>query len=80
VNWWNTLHQGSTVRLLGPSKIGADMLWPLLTMTLATHIWFFGSLLARTRVGLLEIEGGKEWARDVALADAPRESGIRAHG
>ena len=21
VNWWNTLHQGSTVRLLGPSKI-----------------------------------------------------------
>ncbi|RBK69120.1 heme ABC transporter permease CcmC, partial [Xanthomonas oryzae] len=36
VVWWNTLHQGSTVRLLGPSKMSADMLWPLLTMMLAT--------------------------------------------
>lgn len=68
VNWWNTLHQGSTVRLLGPSKIDASMLWPLLTMVVAVQFWFFGRLLARSRVALLELEGGKDWARNVALS------------
>ena len=68
VNWWNTLHQGSTVRLLGPSKISADMLWPLLAMALATHLYFFGSLLVRARIGLLELEGGKDWVRKLALS------------
>jgi len=68
VNWWNTLHQGETVRLLGPSKIDASMIWPLLTMALATHLWFFGSVLARTRIGLLELDGGKDWVREIALA------------
>jgi len=63
VVWWNTLHQGTTVRLLGPSKIAPDMLWPLLLMALATHLYFFASLLNRARVGLLAVEGGKEWAR-----------------
>ncbi|HET7845208.1 MAG TPA: heme ABC transporter permease [Xanthomonadales bacterium] len=79
VNWWNTLHQGSTVRLMGESHITGAMVWPLLTMALATHVWFFASLLARARVGLLELEGGKDWAREVALADAPRDT-VAAHG
>jgi heme exporter protein C len=79
VNWWNTLHQGSTVRLMGESHITGAMVWPLLVMALATHIWFFASVLARTRVGLLELDGGKDWAREVALADAPRET-VTAHG
>jgi heme exporter protein C len=65
---------------MGPSKISGDMLWPLLTMALATHIWFFASLFARTRVGLLELEGGKDWARDVALADAAQNNTVKAHG
>ncbi|MFO1506188.1 MAG: heme ABC transporter permease [Lysobacterales bacterium] len=72
VTWWNTLHQGQTVSLLGPSKIAGSMLWPLLTMALATHLWFFASLLARARVRLLELEGGKEWVRVIATGDAPR--------
>ena len=67
VKWWNTLHQGSTVRLLGPSAIDASMLWPLLLVALATKLWFVASLLARARVELLQLEGGKEWARAEAL-------------
>jgi len=39
------------------------MLWPLLTMALATHVYFFASLLARSRVALLELESGKAWVR-----------------
>lgn len=68
VNWWNTLHQGSTVRLLGPSQIDSRMLWPLLLMALATKLWFFGSLFVRSRASLLELEGGKRWAQEEAVA------------
>ncbi len=71
VNWWNTLHQGSTVRLIGPSAIDASMLWPLLVMALATKLWFFASLFVRARNDLLELEAGKEWAR----AEVLREGG-----
>jgi heme exporter protein C len=48
-------------------------------MALATHVWFFASVLARTRIGLLELDGGKDWAREVALVDAPRRT-VAAHG
>lgn len=72
VNWWNTLHQGSTVRLLGPSRIDASMLWPLLLMALATHIWFFASVLARSRSSVLEQESGKEWVREIVQAQGVR--------
>ena len=67
VNWWNTLHQGSTVRLLGPSHIEASMLWPLLTMMAATKCYYVASLFARVRADLIASEGGKAWVRDIAL-------------
>lgn len=70
VKWWNTLHQGSTVKLFGPSLIEGRMLWPLLIMALATKFLFAASLLSRARVDLLELEAGKDWARQVALAGA----------
>ena len=68
VKWWNTLHQGSTIKLFGPSLIDSRMLWPLLVMAVATKFVFAASLLARARVDLLELESGKDWAR--AEADA----------
>ena len=68
VNWWNTLHQGSTVRLFGPSLIDSRMLWPLLIMAIATKFLFAASLLSRARVDLLELEAGKDWAAQAAGA------------
>lgn len=74
VNWWNTLHQGSTIRILGPSKISASMLWPLLIMVVATKSYYVASLFGRVRADLLELEGGKEWVRRIAAdAGAPGE-------
>ena len=67
VTWWNTLHQGSTVRLVGESHISASMLWPLLVLALATHVYFFASVLARSRAALLSLESGKDWVREIAL-------------
>ena len=67
VVWWNTLHQGSTVSLLGPSKIDARMLWPLLVLAIATHVYFFASVLARARAMLIGLESGKDWVRELTV-------------
>jgi heme exporter protein C len=63
VNWWNTLHQGETIRLIGPSKMDASMMWPLIATALGTKLWFLGSLLQRARALNLELESGKDWVR-----------------
>jgi heme exporter protein C len=76
VVWWNTLHQGSTVDLFGRSSIAPSMLWPLLVMALSTHLYFFASLLARTRTGLLAVESGKRWARELADGQPLRTGGV----
>ena len=40
VQWWNTLHQGNTISLIGPSKIYITMLYPLLDSTLGFYLSF----------------------------------------
>lgn len=68
VQWWNSLHQGATIRLFGESTLDASMVWPLWVMVLATKFWFAGSLLQRARADSLERESGKDWARAAAGA------------
>lgn len=63
VNWWNTLHQGATIKLMGPSTLDASMITPLIALVLGTKLWFIGSLLARTRTAVLEMDAGKDWVR-----------------
>jgi len=63
VEWWNTLHQGATIKLFGKSTMDPAMLPPLIAMTFGTKFWFVGSLLSRTRTALIEIEQGKDWVR-----------------
>ncbi|WP_426663606.1 heme ABC transporter permease [Rhodanobacter aciditrophus] len=72
VVWWNTLHQGSTVDIFGHSKMPWSMLWPLLVMTLATKAYYAASLCRRARTDLLALEGGKDWVRQIAEAEAGR--------
>ncbi|MGB1035841.1 MAG: heme ABC transporter permease [Candidatus Puniceispirillales bacterium] len=67
VDWWNTLHQGSSVlRLDGPS-IDPAMLKPLLIMALAMLGWFIAvtilrmnSLIMRRRI--TNLEARKAWS------------------
>ncbi len=61
VIWWNSLHQGQTIRVFGQSSMDAGMQWPLWLMVLGTHVWFVGSLLARARADNLLRESGKDW-------------------
>lgn len=70
VVWWNSLHQGQTIRLFGESSMDASMQGPLWVMVLGTHVWFVGSLLARARADNLRREAGKDWLRR-SIGDKP---------
>ena len=66
VVWWNSLHQGQTIRVFGESSIDASMVPPLLAMIVGTKLWFIGSLLARARADNLRREAGKDWVARMA--------------
>lgn len=66
VVWWNSLHQGQTIRLFGASSMDPSMLPPLWWMVAGTHLWFAGALLARARADSLRREAGKDWAARLA--------------
>ena len=66
VVWWNSLHQGQTIRLLGESSMDASMILPLWIMVFATKFWFLGSLLSRARADNLRREAGKDWVAKLA--------------
>jgi heme exporter protein C len=68
VEWWNTLHQGATIRLFAKSSIDPSMVAPLIAMTFGTKAWFTASLLTRARAAMLELESGKDWVRKLAGA------------
>ncbi|PKM02959.1 MAG: heme ABC transporter permease, partial [Gammaproteobacteria bacterium HGW-Gammaproteobacteria-7] len=72
VEWWNSLHQGATIRVMGESSMDPSMVMPLIVMVVATKFWFLASLLQRTRVDMLSREAGKDWARAVADMESVR--------
>jgi len=49
VDWWNTLHQPSSVLKMGGSTIHSSMLWPLLLMGLAFTTYYLWVMLIRVR-------------------------------
>ena len=61
VEWWTTLHQGSTINLFGPSTMDASMLPPLIWMTVAVKLMFGALLLQRARNELLNQDQRKKW-------------------
>ena len=65
VQWWNTLHQGSSVRLTGTSMHVA-MLWGMLLMALAFWMYSIGAALTRVRAIILERERRTHWVRALA--------------
>ena len=69
VEWWNSLHQGQTIRVFGESSMDPSMLPPLIGMVIGTKLWFVGSLLLRARADNLEREAGNDWVRQRAGVD-----------
>jgi heme exporter protein C len=64
VQWWNTLHQGSTVKLTGTS-MHRTMLAGMLVMALALWIYSIATTLTRARIIILERERRARWVRSL---------------
>src|SRR4030095_12447448 len=56
VNWWNTLHQGATIRILDKPTISGSMLWSMLIMLAACWLYSVAVVLIRLRCIILERE------------------------
>jgi heme exporter protein C len=56
VQWWNTLHQGATIRILNKPTIAPKMLAALLIMLVACWLYSIAVVLARLRYIILERE------------------------
>lgn len=65
VYWWNTLHQGQTIKLLGPSLIAPSMLHPLLAMIAAFFFYYVGVMLMRANSEILRREWKSAWVREL---------------
>ncbi|QJR10913.1 Heme exporter protein C [Usitatibacter rugosus] len=62
VQWWNTLHQGSSVKLTGTS-MHVTMLTGMLLMVFSFWMYAIGAALTRVRSIILERERRTRWVR-----------------
>jgi len=67
VQWWNTLHQGSSVRLTGTS-MHVSMFTAMMLMTFACWMYAIGAALVRVRSIILERERRTGWVRALGAA------------
>ena len=64
VQWWNTLHQGSSVKFTG-TTMHVAMLQSMLLMTFACWMYAIGATLTRVRSVILERERRTRWVRSL---------------
>jgi heme exporter protein C len=68
VQWWNSLHQGSTILslqgVMNP-KISPDMLWPLLLTLSGFFLFFFAVWLRRLQNEVLLREWRARWVQEL---------------
>ncbi len=63
VQWWNTLHQGATLKLTEKPAMAPEMLWPLLISILAFYLFYTAVLLLRMRTEILNRERRTQWVQ-----------------
>jgi heme exporter protein C len=65
VEWWNTLHQGSTVARVDKPAMDVNMLIPLLLMWLAFMFYYGTTLFMRARNEVLYRERDTTWVKEM---------------
>jgi len=65
VKWWNTLHQGATVKMNGQTSMDETMLWTMLIMALGFWAYSIAVAMVRVRSIMLEREHDAQWVRDM---------------
>ncbi len=66
VDWWYTLHQPATIKLMGESSIHPDMAWPLWLMISGFYCFFALVLILNTRAEIIHRERRTSWVRALA--------------
>ena len=61
VQWWNTLHQGATIRIAERPTMATPMLVAMLVLLAACWIYSIVVVLARVRCIILERERDAPW-------------------
>ena len=64
VQWWNTLHQGATIRLLGKPTMAPPMLAAMFIMLAACWLYAVAVVLVRLRHIILEREQHAAWTAE----------------
>ncbi len=70
VQWWNTLHQGSSINMTKAPSMAAIMLAGMLVMALAMWAYTIAVVLARVRCIMLERERHADWVKQFAEKNA----------
>ncbi len=65
VDWWNSLHQGSTILKMGKPSITAAMAYPLFASLIGSYLFAGYVVLHRLQNELLLREGGTAWVREL---------------
>lgn len=68
VEWWNTLHQGATLRLTQAPSMHPSMLKPLLLMIVAMYLFYALVLILNLRCEILRNERRSQWVKDLAIS------------
>jgi heme exporter protein C len=66
VQWWNTLHQGATIRIASKPTMAPAMLAAMLVLLAACWIYSIAVVLARVRIIILEREREAPWLAEAA--------------
>ncbi|WP_440876176.1 heme ABC transporter permease [Thalassotalea sp. PLHSN55] len=69
VEWWNTLHQGSTVSKLGKPSMSLDMLWPFLFTFFGFAFLVAVIICIRFRTEILARNSMRPWVKTLVLAE-----------
>ncbi len=65
VKWWNTLHQGASLKLTSASTIDPSMLHPLWVMIIGFYCLYTVLLLLNLRCEILSNERNSRWLADL---------------
>lgn len=73
VDWWNTLHQGASLKLTSAPTIHGSMLYPLLIMIAGFYLLYGILLLLNLRCEILANESNSRWVHALLKLKEPEQ-------
>ncbi len=69
VEWWNTLHQGSTVSKMGKPSMAVEMLWPFFFSFIGLALLVSVIICLRFKTEILARNGMRAWVKELVLSE-----------